>query len=120
LKATGPCFGVIALLASLVGGMGPLFFAGAGMAGEPLERAYGSHPARHHYRRAPAVRGYVLERRVGGYSYGQEEIINTYGGLGRNLFGPFSDRQTPGGPFDSGFFFDSGVAPRGGESPYLH
>jgi hypothetical protein len=33
---------------------------------------------------------------------------------------PFVDRQTTSGPFDHGFFFDSGVAPHGGDSPYLH
>jgi len=29
-------------------------------------------------------------------------------------------RQTPGGPFDSGFFFDSAIGPHGGNSPYQH
>jgi hypothetical protein len=30
------------------------------------------------------------------------------------------DRQTRFGPFDHGFFFDSGIEPRGGDSPYLN
>jgi hypothetical protein len=33
---------------------------------------------------------------------------------------PFSVQQTSAGPFDHGFFFDSGAAPHGGDSPYLH
>ena len=30
------------------------------------------------------------------------------------------DRQTPSGPFDHGFFFDSGMGLHGGDSPYQH
>lgn len=86
----------------------------------------GNYPrARHHRKRATRVRGY-LARRVGGYSYAPEDVINTYGNS-RTLFGTtnsyrdtFSDRQTPSGPFDHGFFFDSGMGPRGGDSPYPH
>lgn len=74
------------------------------------------------YRRGPQVRGYVARR--GGYSYSASDSINTYGD-NRSLFGGVSsyrglqfDRQTNSGPFDHGFFFDSGIAPRGGDSPY--
>lgn len=74
------------------------------------------------YRRAPQVRGFVLRR--GGYSYASSDSINTYGDSssrysGYSLFrnNDFG-RQTSGGPFDSDFFFDSGVSPRGGNSPY--
>jgi len=78
-----------------------------------------------YYRKRPVrVRAYRAGR--GGYSYRPQDVVNTYG-LSRSLFGstnsyrdPFSDRQTPSGPFDHGFFFDSGIAPRGGDSPYLH
>jgi hypothetical protein len=56
-------------------------------------------------------------RRVGGYSYSAPDVVNTYG----RSPPPWLDvRQSPGGPFDSGFFFDSGIGPRGGNSPYLH
>lgn len=65
-------------------------------------------------------------RRVGFYSYSYRDVINTYG-MSRSLYGsintyrdPYVDRQTPAGPFDHGFFFDSGILPRGGDSPYLH
>lgn len=84
----------------------------------------GEHPKSRYYRkRATRVRGYVA-RRVGGYSYSPEDVINTYGNS-RTLFGttnsyrdPYSDRQTPSGPFDHGFFFDSGIGARGGNAPY--
>lgn len=74
------------------------------------------------YRRAPQVRGFVQRR--GGYSYAASDSINTYGdtqsrysnySLFRN--GQFG-RQSSSGPFDSDFFFDSGVSPRGGNAPF--
>ena len=77
-------------------------------------------------RKAARVYGYIARRRVGGYSYSYSDVVNTYG-LSRSLYGsvnvwrdPTLDRQTRSGPFDHDFFFDSGVAPRGGNSPYLH
>jgi hypothetical protein len=81
--------------------------------------------ARSHRKGGPRVYGYYRGYR-GGYSYTYNDVANTYG-LSRSLYGStntwrdqFTDRQTPSGPFDSGFFFDSGIAPRGGDSPYLH
>ena len=69
------------------------------------------------------VRGY--SRRRGGYSYRYSDSINTYGDS-RGKYGsatvfrdPMADQQTDFGPFDHGFFFNSGVAPNGGDSPYL-
>ncbi len=65
------------------------------------------------------------ERR-GGYSYSQADSINTYGdnrgayGSANSLRDPQIDRQTNFGPFDHGFFYDSGVGARGGNSPYLN
>ena len=83
------------------------------------------HPKAGYYRkRGTRVYGYAARR--GGYSYNSSDVVNTYG-LTRNAFGaansyrnPAIDRQTNSGPFDHGFFFDSGIAPRGGDSPYLH
>ncbi len=76
------------------------------------------HPKAATYRRAPQVRGFLQRR--GGYSYGAADSTLTYGDgrttLGSN--GRFFGRQTTSGPFDSGFFFDSGIGPRGGDSPY--
>lgn len=72
----------------------------------------------------PQVRGYASRR--GGYSYSYGDTINTYGDS-RSLYGatqsfrdPMLDRQTNAGPFDHGFFFESGTAPRGGNSPYMN
>ena len=72
----------------------------------------------------PQVRGYS-ERR-GGYSYSYADSLDTYGSS-RTVYGgsrfyrdAYLDRQTRSGPFDHGFFFDSGIAPRGGDSPYMH
>ena len=85
-----------------------------------------SHPKSAYYRKRakPQVRSYVMRR--GGYSYRIEDSLDTYGSS-RTLYGGTRfyrdsqlDRQTTSGPFDHGFFFDSGVAPRGGDSPYMH
>ncbi len=81
------------------------------------------HPRSGYYRN-PQVRGYTARR--GGYSYTYADTIDTYGNPrtqygGSNLYrDPMLDRQTNSGPFDHGFFFDSGNAPRGGESPYMN
>jgi hypothetical protein len=84
----------------------------------------GAHPSSSYYRRGPQVKGFVARR--GGYSYSTADTINTYGDA-RSRFGGTSvyrdtllDRQTNSGPFDHGFFFDSGIAPRGGDSPYMN
>jgi hypothetical protein len=53
-------------------------------------------------------------RPVGGYSYRDSDVASTYG----RTPPPWLDiRQSPGGPFDSGFFFDSGIS-RGNNAPY--
>ena len=68
------------------------------------------------------VRGFVF--RGGYYSYINQDVINTFEGSqarygSANAFrDPYIERQTVAGPFDSGFFFDSGLGPRGGDSPY--
>jgi hypothetical protein len=54
-------------------------------------------------------------RRIGGYSYRASDVTST----NSRMPPPWANvRQSPGGPFDSGFFFDSGIEPRGGNSPY--
>ncbi|MEL6299448.1 MAG: hypothetical protein AAFV26_04135 [Pseudomonadota bacterium] len=85
----------------------------------------GSRKYRKYRRRGgPQVRGF--RQRRGGYSYAPQDTINTYGDS-RSLFGsnnafrdPSLDTQTPAGPFDHGFFFDSGNTPNGGNSPYFN
>mgnify|MGYP001367917628 CR=1 FL=1 len=83
-------------------------------------------PTKARYKRKRAVRVYGYSTRRGGYSYSTSDVVNTYG-LTRNKYGstnsfrdPAIDRQTGSGPFDHGFFFDSAIGPRGGDSPYLH
>lgn len=81
----------------------------------------GAHPKSSYYRKRPQVRGYVQRR--GGYSYDYPDVINTYGGsrtiYGSGLIWEHPQYQRQGGPFDHGFFFDSGVGPRS-ESIYSH
>jgi hypothetical protein len=89
------------------------------VAGAAGERAWadGAHRGGAH------VKGSVQKR--GGYSYTYEDSINTYGdprryGSTRSFRDPGLDKQSQGGPFDSGFFFDSATAPRGGDAPLMH
>jgi hypothetical protein len=73
-------------------------------------------------RRGVRVRGFLV--RGGYYSYVDPDVINTYGGTGTRYKStstfrdPRAEVQSRGGPFDSGFFFDSGVGPRWNDSPY--
>ena len=84
------------------------------------------HPKARYYRKRSGTRVYGYTARRGGYSYSYEDTLNTYGSS-RTRYGgslqwrdPQLDRQTTAGPFDHGFFFDSGIAPRGGDSPYMN
>jgi hypothetical protein len=71
------------------------------------------------------VRGKASSERRGGYSYSKADSINTYGdnrgqyGSANSLRDPARDQQTNSGPFDHGFFFNSGMGLHGGDSPYL-
>ena len=64
----------------------------------------------------------------GGYSYSQAQSINTYGdgrgkyGSANSLRDPSLDKQTNAGPFDHGFFYETGIGPgqHGGNAPFLH
>lgn len=118
------------VLAFTLGSLPLLGFVGTSEAAErrapAMPTAGVSHQptsARYVRKRAPVVGGY---RRIGFYSYSYRDVINTYG-MSRTLYGstntyraPFMDRQTPSGPFDHGFFFDSGMGLHGGDSPYQH
>jgi len=48
------------------------------------------------------------------------EEIARYFALYGGYIDPHINKQSPGGPFDSGFFFDSGIGPNGGDSPYMN
>ncbi len=113
--------------AALLGLILALPAATAASAGERKVAAAtgGAHPKSSYYRAGgPRVKGFVARR--GGYSYTVPDAINTYGdsrskfGGATSLRDPMLDRQTNAGPFDHGFFFDSGISPRGGDSPYMN
>ncbi len=82
-----------------------------------------SHPKRSaKSKRAVRVRGYIY--RGGYYSYTDEDAIDTRA-WASSLFtshsplrNPLTERQSAAGPFDHGFFFESGVGPRFNDSPY--
>lgn len=65
------------------------------------------------------LKGVIRYRKIGGYSYKSNDTAGT-GALWK-FIDPDSTRQgNPSGPFDSGFFFDSGIGPNGGQSPYMN
>jgi hypothetical protein len=104
-------------------------FAGLPMASDlGPSRAYadGVRKAKARYKkgyRATRVRGFV--QRGGYYSYVDQDAINTTA-WASSLFSSWStfrnplttQQQSPGGPFDSGFFFDSDIGPPWNNSPY--
>jgi hypothetical protein len=64
------------------------------------------------YRKRPLEVTIYGRRRIGGYSYRRSDVTSTYS---RSSPPPYMDvRQSEGGPFDYGFFFDSGIGPHGG------
>jgi hypothetical protein len=104
-----------------VGAIALLAFSSATLAQDrPGVRAYAAgykHSKARRYRQRPLEVYIYRGRRPGGYSYRPADVISTYGSNPP----PWAEvRQTPSGPFDSGFFFDSGISPRGGNSPYQH
>jgi hypothetical protein len=70
------------------------------------------------YQSGPQVKGYAIRRR-GGYSYGYADSISTNAERLAYRF-HILNPQSPAGPFDSGFFFDSAMGYRGGQAPYMH
>jgi hypothetical protein len=120
---------------ALAAAFAALALVGLAAPGEAADRRAGATAAteashrltngRYTKRRPIAARSYRA-RRIGFYSYTYRDVVNTYG-MSRVRYGsmnsyrdPFLDRQTVNGPFDHGFFFDSAIAPRGGDAPYLH
>lgn len=76
-------------------------------------------PKKSGYQSAPQGGGYAIRRSRGGYSYGYSDSIATNGDRAAYR-GHILNPQTPAGPFDSGFFFDSAMGYRGGQSPYMN
>jgi hypothetical protein len=85
-------------------------------------------PGYYYGRRAPGYyyngQYYAPVYAGGFYSYIDLDVVNSWSFAVSEFIGnsefrtPFSDQQSPGGPFDSGFFFDSGMGPRFNDSPY--
>jgi hypothetical protein len=70
-------------------------------------------------KRPPLQIDIYAQRRRGGYSYGVPDVLSTYNR--RNPPPYMHVRQTPSGPFDSGFWFDSACCGlHGGDAPYPH
>jgi len=70
-------------------------------------------------KRPPMQIDIYAQRRRGGYSYRAPDVTSTYNS--RNPPPYMHVRQTPSGPFDSGFWFDSGCCGlHGGDAPYPH
>jgi hypothetical protein len=114
--------GILAIAISALGLLACPMAANAAQPGSLIRTDAGSvkpETVRYVRKRRPlSVDIYSTRRRVGGYSYSASDVSSTYS---RSSPPPYLDvRQTPGGPFDSGFFFDSGIGPRGGFSPYMH
>ena len=66
-----------------------------------------SGKVRHKREGSGQVRGHLVR---GYYSYGRRDVTASYARVNR-MFTPMYGLQSPGGPFDSGFFFDSGLRP---------
>jgi len=97
---------------------GFLTLAALGGAGEHL--APGAYAGEYTQSKKPVRRA---NRKGRDYSVEQgstpEEIARYFALHGGNI-DPYINKQSPGGPFDSGFFFDSGMGPNGGDSPYMN
>ena len=96
------------ILAALAGtSLGALGAVTAPAAAQSSEDAKPGKPLRgtFHYR-----------RKRGGYSYKASDTLS--GAEARRFYDTDATRQSPGGPFDNGFFFDSAITPHGGQAPY--
>lgn len=94
--------------------------AGEASAGERRTRTveqgpqFNEHPNSKYYRGlGPQVRGYVKRR--GGYSYTYNDGVIDY--RDTSILRDHQTTRRQGGPFDNGFFFDSGIS-RYNDSPY--
>jgi hypothetical protein len=61
--------------------------------------------------------GTIRYKKIGGYSYKSNDTVPT-GATYKFIDPDYSRQGAPSGPFDNGFFFDSGIGPHGGQSPY--
>jgi hypothetical protein len=85
------------------------------IAGARADDADQPKPPRKAKRRTQA-RGYTLSPSNENSPASIARYFQLYGGY----IDPYINKQSPGGPFDSGFFFDSGINRNGGDSPYMN
>lgn len=103
LVAAAAVFAVVAL-DSLASRIAPVGWSSGAWAGEYTLEAKRKH--RH-----------VRRRSRGGSSPAEiARYFQLYGGF----IDPAINKQTQAGPFDSGFFFNSGIGRNGGDSPYMN
>jgi len=110
------------VFAGLVSAVALLVLVGADVAGmdtiagakadDSSDQSKAPRKARRHARAQP--RGYTLSQ--GATPAEIARYFQLYGGY----IDPSINKQSQGGPFDSGFFFDSGINRNGGDSPYLN
>jgi hypothetical protein len=96
---------------------GFLMLATLGGAGDYL--APGASAGEYTQKKKPARRAYRTRQGTVEQGSSPEEIARYFALHGGNI-DPYINKQSPGGPFDSGFFFDSGIGPNGGDSPYMN
>jgi len=111
------CITLFAASAALALGFGAVAPATAGGIAKHLggQGQFTQHPRSGYYRGAPQVRGF--RKSVGGYSYSYSDSVLDFRDralLDPSLRGPSSGS----GPFDSGFFFDSGIGSPTSNAPY--
>jgi len=108
--------GLLAVLTACVGiGFTGLPVPGTGDLGASKAYADGRSKAPPRWKRAVRARGFYYGG--GYYSYRDRDVVSSWA-WNRSLFisssyfrTPQTGLQSPGGPFDSGFFFDSGLSP---------
>lgn len=99
---------LLVLVTADVAGMNTI----AGARAEQSDQSKPPRRAKRHARTQP--RGYTLSQ--GASPAEIARYFQLYGGF----IDPSINKQSQGGPFDSGFFFDSGINRNGGDSPYLN
>jgi|SRR5262245_40561519 len=116
LKSLLLSLGALAIVAQ----MGPVS-AQEGRSARMVTTADAPEKARAYRKKRPPMEIdiYAQRRRVGGYSYRVPDVTSSYNS--RNPPPYMHVRQTPSGPFDSGFWFDSGCCGlHAGDAPYPH
>ena len=119
LKALPFVLGALAIAAAAMPVAAPVA-AQEGRSGRMVTTADAPAKVRAYRKKRPPLEiDIYAQRRRGGYSYRAPDVTSTYNS--RNPPPYMHVRQTPSGPFDSGFWFDSACCGlNGGDAPYPH